>query len=370
MDKVDITIIGAGVVGLAIAEKLSHLKKEIILLERNSTFGQEISSRNSEVIHGGIYYPTTYLKTKLCVEGNQRLYELSEKNSIPYKKVGKLIISNTDEETEKIHTLFNQAKANSVKGLSLLTKSKIKDIEPYINAQYALYSQETGIIDTHQLMKYYETNAEKQGVIIAYNCNVLNIEKDDVFTISAKDADNEEVTIKSEIVINCAGLNSDKIAQMAGVDINKERYKIYPCKGEYFSISNRHKNKCKHLVYPAPTPISLGIHTVIDLNESLKLGPSAFYIDNIDYDINTSHKIEFYQMAKTYLPFLEPDDLSPNMSGISRKLQGPNEDLRDFIIREESDLNLPGLINLLGIESPGLTSAPAIAEYVKNLIIN
>jgi len=371
MEKVDITIIGAGVVGLAVASKLSTNKNtEIVLLERHNSFGKETSSRNSEVIHAGMYYPTDSLKAKLCVEGNRKLYELCKKNSIPQKKIGKLIIANNEKESEKIHSLYTLGNANGVPNLSLLTKEQIQKKEPCITAKSALLSPETGIIDTHQLMNYYEKTAESNGVIIAYNCNVQYIEYNtDKYTISVLDADNQIVTIQSNIVINCAGLHSDTIATMAGIDIHKENCKIYPCKGEYFNLSNKHKNKLNHLVYPAPTQISLGIHTVLDLNNSVKLGPNAFYIDSKDdYNVDSSHQREFFDSVRTYLPFIEFNDLSPAMSGIRPKLQSPKESFRDFIIREESDNGLPGFINLLGVESPGITASAAIGEYVFSII--
>lgn len=369
MEKVDITIIGAGVAGLAIASVLSKQNKEIIVLERHDSFGQEASSRNSEVIHAGIYYPQDSLKAKLCVQGNRQLYELCEKHAIACEKIGKLVIANNIKEIEKINHLYDCAKENSVTQCSLLTRDQIREIEPSVKADAALFSGTTGIIDTHQLMKWYETSAEQNGVIIAYNCAVRAIEKNGHYLVHARDTDGQDITIQSEIVINAAGLQADTIASMAGIDIQKEKYKIYPCKGEYFTLSSRHKHLLKHLVYPAPTPVSLGIHTVIDLNHSLKLGPNAFYVNSTDdYDVDSTHQKEFFESAKTYLPFIEYDDLSPAMSGIRAKLQSPDELFRDFIIREESDKGLPGFINLLGIESPGLTSSYAIAEYVEKMI--
>jgi L-2-hydroxyglutarate oxidase LhgO len=368
MEKVDITIIGAGIIGLTVASRLSHLNKKILLLERHGSFGQESSSRNSEVLHAGIYYPTDSLKAKLCVEGNRKLYETAEKYNIPCKKTGKLIISTNDTESEKIHELYNLGRANGVEGLTIMSKTEVKEFEPFINANLALYSPETGIIDTHQLMAYYEYRTLENDVIIAYNSNVLSIEKDNIFTVSTRSRDGETTQILSEIVINCAGLGAGTIAETAGIDIDREGYRIYPCKGEYFSVSDRHRNKLKHLVYPAPTNISLGIHTVLDMSGGLKLGPNAFYVDEIDYQVDLSHKQEFYESVKVYLPFLKPDDLSPDMSGCRAKVQAPDEGFRDFIIREESNKGLPGLINLLGFESPGLTSAPAITEYVEEIV--
>lgn len=369
MDKVDIIIIGAGAIGLAIAERLSSLSKEMILVEKHDGFGKETSSRNSEIIHAGIYYPSESLKARLCVEGNRRLYELCEDYRIPYKKTGKLIIAQNREETEEIESLFEQGKKNGVPGLELFSKQKTNEIEPHIRADLALFSPETGILDSHQLMKYFEQKALSNNVTIAYNCEVTGIQKNkETFRLDILDADGECFSLESSSIINAAGLCSDRVASMAGIDIERAGYKLHFCKGEYFSVSNAHSKKLGHLIYPAPTPISLGIHTVLMLDGTMKLGPNAFYVDTINYDVDSSHQEEFFTSAKVYLPFLEFDDLSSDMSGIRPKLQADGEDFRDFVIREESHAGLCGLVNLIGIESPGLTAAPAIADYVLGIV--
>jgi len=371
MEKVSVTIIGAGVVGLAVAERLSRLSKEVVLIEKHEGFGWETSSRNSEVIHAGFYYPSDSLKAGLCVEGNRMLYELCKNAAIPYKKTGKLVIANTDKEMQKLDSLCEQGKENGVPGLRLLAREEITAMEPNIRAEKALFSPETGIIDTHRLMRYFERKAEENNVTIAYNCEVVGLgKKGNSYTLTIRDADGESFDMESEIVINSAGLSSDRIACMAGIDIEKAGYKIHFCKGEYFSVSNRHSNRLTHLVYPAPTPISLGIHAVLLLDGSLKLGPNAFYLDSLDYDVDSAHQKEFFESAKTYLPFITYEDLAPDMSGIRPKLQRDEDDFRDFVIREESDKGLSGLINLIGIESPGLTASPAIAGFVEEILKN
>ncbi len=371
MDKVDIVIIGAGVVGLAIAYQLSKMNKEIILLEKHEKFGMEASSRNSEVIHAGIYYPEVSLKARFCIDGNHLLYELCKKYNIPHKKTGKLIVANTKGERENVESLYQQGKENGVSGLELLSEPQIKNLEPNIQANFALLSCETGIIDTHQLMKFYETQSESNDVIIAYQSEVAGIQKNgDFFTLDIFDSNGELFQIVSSIVINSAGIFADKIASMAGIDIDKAGYRIHPCKGEYFSISNRHSGTIEHLIYPTPSDINLGIHATLRLDGTLTLGPSAFYVNDINYDVDVAHQEEFFNSTKRFLPFLDYDDLSPEMSGIRAKLQAKGEPFRDFIIQEESEKGLIGLINLIGIESPGLTSAPAIAEYVEEIVNN
>ncbi len=369
MEKVDIIIIGAGVIGLAIAEKLSSCGKEIVVVEKHDGFGREASSRNSEVIHAGMYYPEDSLKARMCVAGNRMLYALCEEKCIPYQKLGKIIVAGNEEEEKQVNNLYEQGMKNGIQGLQLLHKSGLHKKEPNIAGEMGLFSPETGILDTHQLMKYFEQTAESNGVIIAYDCEVIAIAKKSIgFILDIRDADNEMMHLQSEIVINAAGLSSDVIAESAGIDIDAAGYRIHPCKGEYFSVLNRHKGKLRHLIYPAPTTISLGIHEIADLNGSLKLGPNAFYVDSIDYDVNLNHQEEFYQSARRFLPFIEFDDLAPDMAGIRSKLQKEGESFRDFVITEESERGLPGLINLIGIESPGLTACLAIADEVSGLL--
>jgi len=369
MEKVDVIIIGAGVIGLAAAEKLSAAGKEIIVVERHDGFGREASSRNSEVIHAGMYYPEGSLKAKFCVKGNRQLYELCGKRGIPYKKPGKIIVGQNDEETHKINDLYEQGMKNGVSNLQLLEREAVLEREPNITGATGLLSPETGIIDTHSLMKYFEQSAESRGTIFAYSCEVVRVRKaTEGYITDVRDADGEMMQVRSDIVINAAGLAADRIAASVGIDVEAAGYGIHPCKGEYFSVSNRHRRKLNGLVYPVPTAIHLGIHVVLDLEGCLKLGPSAFYVDTIDYDVEPSHRQEFFKSARTYLPFIEYQDLAPDMAGIRAKLQRPEDDFRDFVIAEESDKGFPGLINLIGMESPALTACMAIADEVAAII--
>jgi L-2-hydroxyglutarate oxidase LhgO len=373
MEKVSISIIGAGAIGLAIAERLSKTNKNIIVFERHESFGKEASSRNSEVIHAGIYYPTQTLKTTLCVVGRRMLYSYMAKENIPHKKIGKLIIANNDAENDKIEQLFNLSLDNGVEKMKRLSSAELPAYEANISALNAIYSPETGIFDSHMLMKSLEKKAENAGAVFAYGCRVKDITKENgSYRITALDTDGEDLDVVSEIVVNCAGCGAGEIARTAGVDIKENGYTIYPCKGEYFKLATKHRNKLKHLVYPAPTKISLGIHTVLDLGNGLKLGPNAYYVDDPeDYKVNNENRKEFFDSAKTYLPFIEEEDLTPDMAGVRPKTQPPNDpSFKDFIIREESDKGLSGMVNLIGIESPGLTSCLAIAEYVENKFIN
>jgi L-2-hydroxyglutarate oxidase LhgO len=372
MEKASITIIGAGVVGLAIASRLGETRspRDIVVVERHDGFGRETSSRNSEVIHAGFYYPQDSLKAKLCVEGNRTMYELCRRNEIPHKKTGKIVIANTPWESDKLHALYEQGRKNGVTGLELLSGEEVRNLEPSVVAELGLLSPSTGIVDTHSLMKYFESRAQSFGVTIGYNCGVTGIERaGQEYIVRVLDADNEEMEIRAAVVINCAGLRSGAVAAMAGIDTGAAAYTIHPCKGEYFSVSNRHRGRLSRLVYPAPTSISLGVHAVLKLDGSLKLGPNAFYVaSDEDYGVDPSHRKEFHDAARVYLPFLDMSDLQPDMAGIRPKRQSKDEAFRDFIIREEGDRGLPNLINLVGIESPGLTAAPAIADHVCGIV--
>lgn len=369
MEETDVTIIGAGVVGLAIAAYVSQSNKRVVVAEKNPTFGQETSSRNSEIVHSGIYYPPNSLKARLCLEGRQLLYKFCEEGNIPHKRFGKLIVATNDKETAGLEDLIKRGEGNGVEELSLLTGNEIKKIEPRISAVCAIYSPSTGIVDTHRLMKRLEHLAKDKGAIFAYGCEVIGIEKKEGgYQADIRDTDGGRITLFSRVLINSAGLHSEKIARMAGLDIKRFDYELHYSKGEYFRVKASKSGLVNHLIYPPPEETSLGIHTVTDMQGEMKLGPNAFYVNDIDYDVDPSHKEEFYESAKPFLPFIEPDDLSPDVAGIRAKLQAPGEPVRDFVISEEGKKGFPGLINLIGIESPGLTASLAIANYVDSMI--
>lgn len=375
-EKVDIAIIGAGVIGLAVAAEISAQKpgRSIIMLERNEQFGQETSSRNSEVIHAGIYYPTGSLKARLCVEGKELLYRFCEKWAIPHKRCGKLIVANTPEEEESLAALMEQAVENGVEDLELLESRQIKNLEPHIRAKTAIYSPSTGIINSHHLMDRLEQNALHGGALTAYCHLVRAIEPlgaaGSGYRVHFQNPDGSGDALDCQYLINCAGLHSDQIAAQAGIDLHKAGYKLHYCKGEYFSLPPSRAALVNRLIYPPPLQslTGLGIHATVTMDGRLRLGPNTVYLEGEDYNVDPDHRLDFYQSAKTYLPFLAEDDLEPEMAGIRPKLSGPGEAFRDFIISEETDRGLPGLINLIGIESPGLTCALSIARLVAKLV--
>lgn len=367
----NITIIGAGVVGLAIAERLSANNSNVFLIEKHPSFGMETSSRNSEVIHAGIYYTKDSLKARLCIEGKWMMYDYCTKWDVPFNNCGKLIVATNEEEIEVIANIQKTAHTNGVSDLRMIGRDEIQSLEPHIFALKALFSPSTGIVDSHQLMKRYETNAVNNGCQVVYNSEVTGIKKiENGYEVRVRSSNNEEYSFSTELLINSAGLTSDRISEMAGV--KDEKLKIMFCKGEYFKVKPPKNRLINRLVYPVPhvNMEGIGIHVTIDMNGDVKLGPDVKYLDEnvYDYKVTPSKQEAFYSSARKFLPFLEIDDIYADMAGIRPKIQKPGEALRDFYICEESEKGLPGFINMVGIESPGLTSSLAIARYVESLL--
>jgi len=365
-----ITIIGAGVVGLAVAAQLAGKYGDVYILEKNEGFGQETSSRNSETIHAGIYYREGSLKAETCVAGNALLYELCQQYGIPCRKTGKLVVATGDAEIGPLEALLEQGKKNGARDLAMLSSKEVKTLEPNVEAIAAILSPSSGVIDSYALMKFFLNRAKEQGAEIAYKSKVIGIERlTGGYRVMVENGSGT-FTFNTETLINCGGLHSDRIAQLAGIDIDRAGYKLHYCKGEYFSVGGGKSGLVKRLIYPVPVPGAggMGIHNVFDVEGRMRLGPNARYVDEIDYRVDESLRGAFYNSVKSFLPFIEHDDLEPEMAGIRPKLAGPGEGFRDFVIRHEQDKGFPGLINLIGIESPALTSAPAIAEYVEGLV--
>ncbi|MFP4544113.1 MAG: NAD(P)/FAD-dependent oxidoreductase [Candidatus Kapaibacterium sp.] len=368
----DALIIGAGAIGLAIAENLSE-DLSCLIIDRNPAFGMETSSRNSEVIHGGIYYPKGSLKARLCVDGNKLLYAWCDKKNVTYKKTGKYIIAASKDELNELENIYQKGKANGVKGLRRASINEINENEPYVRAAGGLFSQDTGIIDTHSLMKSLLDSAEIKGCVFAKNHSLTNISKtEDGFITEIKLPGGDNFLLKTKYVINSAGLDADTVASRAGIDIAKAGYDQNYCKGHYFKIADKKNYLASHLIYPLPLRKmhSLGIHVTLDLSGSLKLGPDTQFLTRRiqDYSVDETLRDKFFAAASLYLKGLEPEDLEPDYSGIRPKLQKEGGGYRDFIIKEESAKGLPGLINLIGMESPGLTSCLSVANYVRSLL--
>jgi L-2-hydroxyglutarate oxidase LhgO len=367
MEEARILVVGAGVVGLAVAAKISDKNQGVYVLEKNPRFGQETSSHNSGVIHSGIHYPTGSLKARLCVRGNKMIYELCEKHDIPYKRLGKLTVAIGEEEIDELEVLMRTGTANGVENLKLLEKEEVKKLEPNVEVEKALYSPSTGIVEPDELMNHFYAEAHKNGASVAPQTEVTSIRKaKDAYEIGGVSM-GQRFTTRAEVIINCAGLYSDKIASDVGLEIDKLGYRLHYCKGDYFRLGG--KPPVKMLVYPAPKGPGLGVHLTPDLAGTIRLGPNAYYVDHISYEVE-SNETEFREDVKRFLPSIDKYQIQIDSAGIRPKLQGPNDGFRDFVIRHEEDKDLFGFINLLGIESPGLTAAPAIGELVSEIYEN
>ena len=364
------TIIGAGVVGLAIAARLSERKNSIVVLEKNEKYGMETSSRNSEVIHAGIYYPPGSLKARLCTEGREMLYAICGGNGIPQRKITKIITAADESDLPTLGKIFRNGIENGV-SLEMLDAQATRKLEPNIRTCGSIFSPQTGIISAHGLMDYYYHTAVKNGVTIQHRCEAVEIEPvSGGYRVTIQEG-NERSTLSTGRIINAAGLGADKIAEMAGIDVSVAVYRQYFVKGSYFAVSSTKAKLVSRLVYPVPLNEGLGVHALLDMGGRLKFGPDVEYLEDrrIDYRVEEGKRKEFAESVRRIIPAIADDDLSSDMSGIRAKLQRKGEPPKDFVIIHEKERGLEGFINLLGIDSPGLTSSPAIARYVERLIL-
>ena len=371
MLHMDITIVGAGIIGLAVACAVSGRGKQVVLVEQEPGPGRVTSSRNSEVIHAGIYYPKGSLKAGLCVEGARMLYAFCEKNRLPFQRIGKVIVASAIREEKAIEDLWKKGTENGAEGLSMLTRSELKLREPHVSGISALFSPNTGIIDTHTLIKRLESCALRRGCTILYQTRLEGIDRSPGgYSCRVEAPAAEHYTFLTTALVNAAGLQADATAALAGIDIDKASYRIFPAKGHYFRVRGRKQALVNGLVYPGPEKnlAGLGIHVTKDLSGAVRLGPDVQYVDTISYDVDPSLAPAFLASARTLLPFLDEEDLHPDMAGVRPKIQPPGGDVRDFVIRHEADRDLFGLISLIGIESPGLTSCLAIGDMVRDLL--
>jgi L-2-hydroxyglutarate oxidase LhgO len=369
MADIAVTVIGGGVVGLAIAAELSRSYTPLYLLERNPKYGQETSARNSEVIHAGIYYPPNSLKARLCVEGKNLLYELCARHEIPHQRITKIITATKVEEEPELERLYRLGTGNGVE-LTMLSAAEVHALEPNIDSVGGIHSPSTGIISAHGLMDFYAHTAKAHGAEIQTRCTVVGIEQRSGGYDVCVEEDGVRSSFSSEWVINAAGLESDTIASLVGIDVDREGYRIHYCKGSYFALPGSMHTLVRRLVYPVPTKHSLGVHVVLDLGGRIKFGPDVEYLPDRqqNYTVDPAKRDAFAESARRLLPILRNEDFAPDMSGIRAKIQAKGDPQKDFIIRHEADRGLPGFINLVGMESPGLTASPAIARYVSGLM--
>lgn len=361
-ERVDAVVIGAGVIGLACARALSRAGMETLILEQHETFGSETSARNSEVIHAGIYYPLVSLKARLCVSGRKRLYSFCEAHGVSHRRCGKLIVATSSGQEIELLKIFHHAQANGVSDMRVLTKTEAIALEPQLACTSALLSPSTGIIDSHGLMLALLGDAENCGAMLAFKSPVLSASIKADGDIELNVGGESPMNVAAKVVINSAGLQAQKFAAaIEGFPPDKVPPAYY-AKGNYFSLAAR--SPFSRLVYPVPEPGGLGVHLTLDLAGQARFGPDVEWVDVLSYGVDAERCKRFYGEVRKYWPELEDGSLQPAYSGIRPKLSGPGTSASDFIIQGPNTHGVHGLVNLFGIESPGLTSCLAIGSEV------
>ncbi|MCX7308398.1 MAG: NAD(P)/FAD-dependent oxidoreductase [Afipia sp.] len=364
MDRIDCVVVGAGVVGLSVARKLAQAGLDVIVLEDAGDIGTGTSSRNSEVIHAGIYYPAGSLMAQLCVSGKKMLYGYCDDHGVPYRRCGKLIVATAEGEDSKLGSIKAHAEANGVDDLQALTEADARALEPALKCTGALLSPSTGIIDSHAYMLALRGDIENAGGALAFHAPLMRGKAvRDGFEIEV--GGGAPMTIGCRLLVNSAGLSAPAIARaIDGVPADRIPTSYY-AKGNYFSCSAR--APFSRLIYPVPESGGLGVHLTIDMGGQAKFGPDVEWLDRLDYTVDPARAEKFYPAIRRYWPSLPDGALSPSYAGIRPKIVPPAIARQDFMIQGPRDHGVAGLINLFGIESPGLTSSLAIAEHVAAL---
>jgi len=364
MDEIDCAVIGGGVVGLAVARALALEGREVLVLESEGAIGTGTSSRNSEVIHAGIYYPQGSLKAKLCVEGRQMLYAYAAERGVPHQRCGKLIVATSSEQAGQLEAIQKKAAANGVDDLALITGPQAIAMEPQLHCVAALHSPSTGIVDSHALMLSLLGDLENAGGMLALKSPITRAEcGGEAIVVMAEDG----TALRCRSVVNAAGLGAPALARrfegLPPAAVPKE----YFAKGNYFTLSGR--APFGRLIYPVPEPGGLGVHLTIDLGGQAKFGPDVQWVSSPDeLVVDPSRGEGFYAEVRKYWPALPDGALIPGYAGMRPKISGPGEPAADFMIDGPASHGVPGLVNLFGIESPGLTSSLAIGRHVAGLL--
>jgi len=363
MERANVIIVGGGVVGCAIAAELAPRVSDVFVLEALPHVGMVTSSRNSGVIHSGIYYAPGSLKARHCVEGNRLTYEFCGAHGVPHKRTGKFVVATNAEEEEQLHVLLARGRENDVAGLELVTAATLHQHEPHVAGRAALRVPSTGLLMSEELVKAYAAAARRHGAYLATDARLEAVEPGrDFVRVRAGQAGE----LEARVLVNAAGLHADEIAALFGFT----RYKIYPCRGEYWEVAAAQAHLVNALVYPTPdaTGLSLGVHLTRTLWGTLLLGPNARYVtDKNDYERDLEPRESFCARAQKLLPQLRPEDLRPAFSGLRAKLTPPGQrGTEDFVVTR--DPSYPRVIHLIGIDSPGLTSAPALARHAASLV--
>ena len=364
MEDVDVVVVGAGVVGLAVARALAMAGREVIVLEAAEAIGTETSSRNSEVIHAGIYYPAGSLMAKHCVAGKQMLYDYCRERGLPHENCTKLIVATSEEEAGKLASIQARAAANGVPDLTFLSQAEAQAMEPALACTAALLSPSTGIIDSHSYMVSLQGDAESAGTVVVFHAPVLGGRLTDAGAVIDVGGA-EPMTLRARLLVNSAGLHAPKLAAKLQGMPSQLTPKAYYAKGSYFSLVG--KNPFSRLIYPVPVAGGLGTHLTIDLGGQARFGPDVQWVDEINYDVDPSRCDGFYAAIRRYWPELPDGSLQPGYSGIRPKIVPPAIASQDFTIQGPATHGQACLINLFGIESPGLTASMSVAASVAEL---
>ncbi|MBX9930033.1 MAG: NAD(P)/FAD-dependent oxidoreductase [Methylobacterium sp.] len=367
METIDCIVVGAGVVGLACARALARAGRDVVVIEAAGSIGTETSSRNSEVIHAGLYYPPGSLKAESCLSGRHALYAYCTERAIAHRRCGKLIVACDEEEVARLEALLTNGVANGVEGLEWMDAEAVTGLEPALRCRKALFSRETGIIDSHAYMLSLRGDLEDAGGMIALETSVLGGEiLADGIGLRTRGGDGAETSFLARSLVTCAGLRSDRLLRaLSGFPAGQVPRLSY-AKGNYFTYSGR--SPFRHLVYPVPEAAGLGVHITLDLGGQLRFGPDVEWTDNLDYDVDPARASGFYDAVRRYWPDLPDGTIQPGYAGIRPKLAARGEPARDFLIQGPETHGIPGLVNLLGIESPGLTASLDLGDRVARLL--
>jgi L-2-hydroxyglutarate oxidase LhgO len=367
IETIECVVVGAGVIGLAIAREMAVRGHEVLVVDSADSIGTETSSRNSEVIHAGIYYPRNSLKARLCVAGRERLYAYCLEHGVAHDRIGKLIVAAAEDELPTLSGIREAAHENGVADVDFVTRAAVRQMEPDIRCVGALFSPSTGIVDSHGLMLAYQGDAESAGALVALRSRAIGgrvgsgpIELDMVTD------DGPGMTLRCRYVFNSAGLGANALAsRLSGLGAAHVP-SLFLARGCYFTMSGR--APFRHLIYPVPTLASLGVHVTLDLAGQVRFGPDVEWIDTVDYSVDPARADAFYDSVRRYYPALPDDALLPGYAGVRPKLQAPGEPAADFRIDGPETHGIQGLVNLYGMESPGLTASLAIATYTADLV--
>ena len=370
MERVDCVVVGAGVVGLAVARALALQGREVIIVEAESTFGTGVSARNSEVIHAGLYYPQDSLKARLCVAGNARLYDYCEARGVAHRRCGKLVVATQPAQRVTLEALQASGMRNGVAGLRLLTRDEARALEPALECVAALWSPATGIVDSHGLMQALLADAEHAGAVCVFNTPVESVAVLEA-GLRVETGGAAPYAMQARTVVNAAGLGAVALAQrmrgMPAAHIPAAHF----AKGNYFALAGR--APFSHLIYPVPEPGGLGVHLTLDLGGQAKFGPDVQWLPpavaaGFDYRVDTARAAEFAAQVRRYWPGLPEGALQPAYAGVRPKIHGPESAAADFLVAGPRTHGVPGLVHLFGIESPGLTSCLTLADEVVNAL--